>query len=72
MKDRHEVRICLRLIPGFLVEVTLFDCVKRKETRLGMKAGPRQEDIDAKVMHVKNQLEKNGAFVNVVNLDRRW
>lgn len=72
MKTRHEVRICLRPIPGFQVEISLFDAVKRKETRLGMKAGPRQEDIDEKVLHVKAQLEKNGAQVNVVNLDRRW
>jgi hypothetical protein len=72
MPERHEVRICLRPIPGFQVEISLFDVVKRKEQRLGMKAGPRQYDIDAKVMHIKTQLEKNGAQVNVVNLDRRW
>lgn len=72
MSEPLEVRIGVRPIPGLKVEIVLYDPQRRKESKIGMEAGPGQDDIDRKVIAVKGQLERAGNRVNVVNLDRRF
>ncbi len=72
MHEPLEVRIGVRPIPGLRVEIVLYDPQRRKESKIGMEAGPGQDDIDRKVIAVKGQLERAGNRVNVVNLDRRF
>lgn len=47
------------------VEIDVFDVNANRLQRLGVVAGPSQNDIDQNVRQVKNQLERSGCVVSV-------
>jgi len=67
MKDRPEARIILtrgtRLDLKAVVEV--YDVNARKVVPFGT-CGPMQQDIDNTIVKMKNQLERAGNFVSVI------